>query len=257
MAIDYNQLKEFVREAMVHDGPGGSMAPSAPEVPHRMPAADPTPEEGDETANELYYVALDAREATEKLVVALDDPIFDEAYENAFKASACLRKVLNSLEDGGAKPAPYDRVVAPPRSTQKYASASSGPSFGGGDASIMGMVGALEEADEGEEEDSEEAIRSIGTGTVTQQAQAQQKKQSAAGIAAGEELSGVDGKERNMLQQVDALLTNVAEEIDMTIYKPLFKNFFKVLGKAVKAEKMKRQKSEKTAPGAGETEVSP
>jgi len=242
MAIDYNQLKEFVREAMVHDGPGGSMAPSAPEVPHRMPAANPAPQEGDETANKLYYVALDAREATEKLVEALDDPLFDAAYENAFKASANLRKVLNILEDAGARPPSYDRVVAPPRSAQKYATASSGPSFGGGDSAAMGMVGALEEAEEGEEEESaEKAIGAIGTGTVTQQAQAQQKKQSAAGIASGEELSGVDGKERNMLQQVDALLTTVAEEIDMTIYKPLFKNFFKILGKAVKAEKMKRQ----------------
>ena len=242
MAIDYNQLKEFVREAMVHDGPGGSMAPSAPEVPHRMPAANPAPQEGDETANKLYYVALDAREATEKLVEALDDPLFDAAYENAFKASANLRKVLNILEDAGARPPSYDRVVAPPRSTQKYATASSGPSFGGGDSAAMGMVGALEEAEEGEEEESaEKAIGAIGTGTVTQQAQAQEKKKSAAAIAAGKELSGVDGKERNMLQQVEGLLTTVAEEIDMTIYKPLFKNFFKILGKAVKAEKMKRQ----------------
>jgi hypothetical protein len=250
MAIDYNQLKEFVREAMVHDGPGGSMAPSAPEVPHRMPAANPAPQEGDETANKLYYVALDAREATEKLVEALDDPLFDAAYENAFKASANLRKVLNILEDAGARPPSYDRVVAPPRSAQKYATASSGPSFGGGDSAAMGMVGALEEVEEeagldlptgDEEESAEKAIGAIGTGTVTQQAQAQQKKQSAAAIAAGEELSGVDGKERNMLQQVEGLLTTVAEEIDMTIYKPLFKNFFKILGKAVKAEKMKRQ----------------
>ena len=119
MTIDYEQLKLFVKEAMFTGG--GINQPSAPEgIPHRMPAADPSKRTGDEEANELYGVALVAREATEKLVVALDNPIYDDAYEYAFKATACLRKALNSLESSGAEPAPEDRVVAPPQWQQPY-----------------------------------------------------------------------------------------------------------------------------------------
>ena len=76
---------------------------------------------GDPEANKKYDVALAAREATEKLVEALDEPIYDSAYEYAFKASACLRKALNSLEESGAHPMPTQRVVAPPAKMQKYA----------------------------------------------------------------------------------------------------------------------------------------
>lgn len=127
MSIDYEQLKMFVRAELTEDfaavdGGGGMMVPSAPaDVPHRMPAAEPPKEKGDPAANKLYDVALVAREATEKLVVALEDPIFDNAYEHAFKASASLRKTLNSLEASGAKPEPTQRVVAPPAFQQKYA----------------------------------------------------------------------------------------------------------------------------------------
>ena len=119
MTIDYEQLKLFVKEAMFTGG--GINQPSAPEgIPYRMPAADTSKREGDPEANELYGVALVAREATEKLVVALDNPIYDDAYEYAFKATACLRKALNSLESSGAEPAPEDRVVAPPQWEQPY-----------------------------------------------------------------------------------------------------------------------------------------
>jgi len=119
MTIDYEQLKLFVKEAMFTGG--GINEPSAPEgIPHRMPAAEPSKRTGDQEANELYGVALVAREATEKLVVALDNPIYDDAYEYAFKATACLRKALNSLESSGAEPAPEDRVVAPPQWQQPY-----------------------------------------------------------------------------------------------------------------------------------------
>ena len=122
MAVDYNQLKLFVREAMFTGG--GINEPSAPEgVPHRMPSADNVDKmqnQGDPKANKLYAVALTAREATEKLVEALDDPLYDDAYEYAFKASSSLRKVLNSIEEMGAAPMPDQRVVAPPVRNQKY-----------------------------------------------------------------------------------------------------------------------------------------
>ena len=124
MQIDYKQLEALVREAMFTNG--GITEPSAPEgVPHRMPAADtdtPEHEKGDSKANELYQKALDAREATEELVEALDEPIFDAAYEHAFKASACLRRTLNAIEAAGAHPMPHQRTVAPPLGQQPYVS---------------------------------------------------------------------------------------------------------------------------------------
>ena len=144
MSIDYEQLKMFVRAELAEDvaavdGAGGMMAPSAPaDVPHRMPAADPPKDKGDPVANKLYDIALIAREATEKLVVALDDPIFDNAYEYAFKASASLRKALNSIEMSGAKPQPTQRVVAPPAGRQKY---RDGESYQG--PSAIGSVSAF------------------------------------------------------------------------------------------------------------------
>ena len=130
MRIDYKQLESMVKEALAGDGVGGVMAPSAPEgVPHRMPAADtetPEHERGDKDANKMYEIALEAREAAEKLVEALDEPIYDGAYEYAFKASACLRKALNALEQAGAHPMPSQRVVAPPKSQQPYGTGGSG-----------------------------------------------------------------------------------------------------------------------------------
>ena len=113
MSIDYKQLQALVKEAMFTNG--GINEPSAPlGVPHRMPAAEPSDKEqdqGDNEANEKYEVALIAREATEKLVEALDEPIYDGAYEHAFKASACLRKALNSLVEVGAHPMPMRRCA--------------------------------------------------------------------------------------------------------------------------------------------------
>ena len=143
MAIDYEQLKLFVKEAMFIGG--GINEPSAPKgIPHRMPAADgydKMQDQGDPEANALYAVALAAREATEELVEALDSPIYDDAYEHAFKASASLRKVLNNIEKQGAYPMPDQRVVAPPRDQQKY--------FGtGGHLPMTFSGGELEEGEQ-------------------------------------------------------------------------------------------------------------
>ncbi len=153
MSIDYEQLKTFVKEAMFNDG--GINEPSAPDgVPHRMPAADGWDKEqvqGDEEANRLYELALAAREATEILVEALDAPIYDQAYEHAFKASACMRRVLNSLEETGAHPMPQQRVVAPNTYQQKYSGAGTGTSAGDFSAGVgslgFGTPYGLEESD--------------------------------------------------------------------------------------------------------------
>ena len=151
MTIDYKQLEALVREAMFTGG--GINEPSAPEgVPHRMPAADTDEKEqdkGDPEANRLYDIALTAREAAEKLVVALDEPIYDDAYEHAFKASACLRKALNSLEDAGAHPMPDQRVVAPSKSQQPYGTGGSGAMnyYSMGYADFGGGIGLEEQED--------------------------------------------------------------------------------------------------------------
>jgi hypothetical protein len=145
MTIDYEQLRLFVKEAMFTGG--GINTPSAPEgIPHRMPAANPPQETGTPEANALYDLALVAREATEELVAALEDPTYDDAYENAFKASACLRRALNNLIEGGAHPTPDQRVVAPPKWEQPFN--AGGGDYGGGAGYIGGFVGdgGLEEA---------------------------------------------------------------------------------------------------------------
>ena len=141
MTINYNQLKAFVKEAMFTGG--GINEPSAPEgIPHRMPAADtesPEQDQGTEDANGLYDIALAAREAAETLVEALDDPFYDSAYEEAFKASACLRRALNNLEESGAHPMSFQRVVAKPQNQQKY---TGGARNAAGDLSGGGGMGA-------------------------------------------------------------------------------------------------------------------
>lgn len=124
MPINYQQLRELVEDAMAVDSAGGQMQPSGPPgVPHRMPGSnvpDKVQDKGDPEANKMFNVALTAREATEKLVEALDDPIFDDAYEYAFKASAFLRKTINSLIQTGAQPMPDQEVVAPPSNQQRW-----------------------------------------------------------------------------------------------------------------------------------------
>jgi len=122
MSIDYKQLETMVKEAMFTGG--GINSPSAPEgIPHRMPAADTDEKEqdkGDPKANKLYDIALTAREATEQLVEALDEPVYDDAYEHAYKATMCLRKALNALIADNAHPMPTQRVVAPDKYEQPY-----------------------------------------------------------------------------------------------------------------------------------------
>jgi hypothetical protein len=216
MNIDYKQLQELVREAMFTGG--GINEPSAPEgVPHRMPAADNDEKEqdkGDPEANRLYDVALAAREAAEKLVEALDEPIYDDAYEHAFKASACLRKALNSLEGSGAHPMPDQRVVAMDYYSMGYA--------GVGD-----MGAGLEE--------QENALKGFGTGTVTRQAQAKGELARSKAIAKGDTLAGIDNKERGMLVQIEKILTDIAEKDDLIRYRAsletVLKNLLKISAK--------------------------
>jgi hypothetical protein len=112
-----NELKEFL-------GPdGGIMSPDMVKfVPHRQPGTD-TPKDSasdDEEATKLYRLALKAREATEALIVELDEAIYDDAYESAYKATMCLKKTLNDLKALGAAPTPEEEVVAPPVADQPY-----------------------------------------------------------------------------------------------------------------------------------------
>ena len=126
-------LKKLVEQTLneLEGGTGGG-SPSAgildpdsgPFVPHAMGASNPSDEPVEDPkadkADKFYKLALVAREATEVLVAAIDDPIFDEAYEHAFKATHSLREVLNSLIDSGARPEPEEMVVPGPARLQKY-----------------------------------------------------------------------------------------------------------------------------------------
>jgi len=120
-------IKTFVKQALLQEIDGGIMDPGmVPFVPHRQPAADTAPLEDEEEPLEVdkkYDVALDAREATERLIMALDSAIYDAPYEHAFKATMSLRDALNSLEGLGAQPSAEDRVVAPLKDEQPMGSA--------------------------------------------------------------------------------------------------------------------------------------
>ena len=229
MNIDYKQLEALVREAMFTGG--GINEPSAPEgVPHRMPAADtdtPEQDKGDPEANHLYDVALAAREAAEKLVEALDAPIYDDAYEHAFKASACLRKALNSLEGSGAHPMPDQRVVAPDKEQQPYGMGGGMDYYSMGYAGVGDMGAGLEE--------QENALKGFGSGMITKQAQAKGELERSKAIAKGNTLGGIDNKERGMLVQIEKILTDIAEKDDLLKYRStlqtVLKNLLKVSAK--------------------------
>ncbi len=230
MTIDYKQLEALVREAMFTGG--GINEPSAPEgVPHRMPAAEPPDKEqdmGDEEANEKYDIALAAREATEKLVEALDLPIYDGAYEHAFKASACLRKALNELIDVGAHPMPIQRVVPPAPGEQMYSAGGSnaGDFSGGMGGFAMGMgdgAGGMMEAQE------EDDLKGFGSKTTTQSQQVKGTLNRSKEIAGGDILGGVDNKERGMLTQIEKVLTKIADQDDLTRYRSALQTVLKQL----------------------------
>ena len=116
-----NLIESELNELLGPDG--GIMDPNmVPFVPHREPASDPPigkASENDE-ATRLYRIALVAREATEELIVALEDPIYDDAYEGAYKATMSLRQVLNALKEKGAEPTAEEEVVAPPKGEQPW-----------------------------------------------------------------------------------------------------------------------------------------
>ncbi len=223
MSIDYKQLQLLVKEAMFTNG--GINEPSAPEgVPHRMPAADkdtPEQDKGDPEANDLYDLALTAREATEQLVEALDEPIYDDAYEQAFKASACLRKALNSLEGSGAHPMPDQRVVAAPEYQQRFSGGSGGDYAGGG---MIGMGGG----DFGGLEEQEE-FKGFGSKTVTKQAQAKGELEKSKSISKGDTLGDVTNRERSMLVQIEKVLSDIAEKDDLVKYRTTLETILKKL----------------------------
>lgn len=231
MSVDYEQLKAFVKEAMFTGG--GLNEPSAPVgIPHRMPAADGSNKEqdqGDEDANKMYDVALKAREATEQLVEALDDPVYDQAYEFAFKASANLRKVLNSLEETGAHPMPIQRVVAPPKWQQKYTGGSNAGDFTGGMG--MGAVGGVYQEAE-----------SFGVGGISQSAHALDTKELSRDISKGNVFQGLDNNERKIIQDIDKILRQVADEGNLKDYRSQLQTVLKNI----------LQKSSKSNPAAGD-----
>jgi len=248
MTINYKQLEALVREAMFTGG--GINEPSAPEgIPVRMPAADTQDKEqdmGDEDANNMYDIALVAREAVEKLVEALDEPIYDAAYEHAFKASACMRRVLNSLEEVGAHPMPVQRVVAPPAGQQKYSGgANAGDYAGGAGGWAMGDGFGLSEAP------AAAGVTGLGTGVKSSSQRAAELKDKAAAELAAAGTSGVEKDERAMLSQIENIFNEAAAKVDLTKYASWLKTMLTTLLKKVEAE-LERQGTatqQQTLPG--------
>jgi hypothetical protein len=253
MAIDYEQLKSLVKEAMFTGG--GINVASAPEgIPHRMPAANPPQETGTPEANALYDLALVAREATEKLVAALDDPTYDDAYENAFRASASLRKALNNLIEDGAHPTPEQRVVAPPKWEQPFN--AGGGDYGGGAGYIGGagahQRGGLEEALGDPEGDAGEQLKSLGVGRTTGATFGSELAKQGADIKSGKALGDTEPEELKMIQQINSIVTKVAEAggVDLLVFKSDTKAFLQRLLK--KAEEIEKRS---TASGSTEKET--
>jgi len=182
-----------------------------------MPAADTDDNEqnmGDKEANHLYEIALAAREATEQLVEALDQPIYDGAYEHAFKATRALGEALNELVAVGAHPMPDQRVVALPPDQQKYTGGSNMGDFAGG-----ATIGTGDGGFGGMEEAAGKDLEGFGTNIKTQAQQAKGELDRSKAIAGGKTLGGVDNKERGMLTQIEDILTKIAEEGDLTDYR--------------------------------------
>jgi len=237
MSINYKQLQELVKEAMFTGG--GINEPSAPEgIPHRMPAADTAGSEenmGDSKANKLYEMALAAREATEKLVEALDEPIYDSAYEDAFKASACMRRVLNSLEESGAHPMPDQRVVPPTATMQKYGSFVPPETHGAyfGNSAGLGMVEAQEVVSTGPSLNDiySQFIKDFRKlSPVSQNAHAGIERDSAQDIASGAEGGTLEPQERALIVLVQQFITDVGETNgDIAQARGAFERFFKQL----------------------------
>jgi hypothetical protein len=242
MSVDYEQLKLFVKEAMFTGG--GINEPSAPDgIPHRMPAADTEPkdqEQGDPAANKLYDLALAAREATEILIEKLDEPIYDGAYEHAFKASACLRRALNDLVGVGAHPMPHQHVVAPPKDQQKYSGGSNaGDYFAGIGGFAMG--GEMEE----QLSEANDKLKGFGTGVATQSTQARATKAKGVAIGSGDVLAGVDDRERKILLQIEDILTKAADQTDLVKYRGVLHTFLSQFLKKVAADPDVRASEEK------------
>ena len=231
MSIDYKQLEAMVREAMAVDGPGGVMQPSGPAgVPHRMPAADgwdKVQDQGDPKANKLYDIALKAREATEKLVEALDDPTFDSAYEYAFKATSALRKALNAIVEGGAQPMPDQEVVAPPKDQQRWGGYV--PYQGALDYGANGAAAGMME--------QEDALKGFGAQSASAATHAKGATQTARDVASGRDGGGLDQRERAMLMQIQKIMTQVADEGDLTKFRAPLETVLKNLIKGVKKQK--------------------
>tara|TARA_R110002020_G_scaffold78132_2_gene196669 strand:- start:1549 stop:2250 length:702 start_codon:yes stop_codon:yes gene_type:complete len=230
MSVDYKQLQEMVKEAMFTGG--GINQPSAPKgVPHRMPSADAGDKQqnlGDPKANALYSLAVKARASVEKLIEGLDEPIYDAAYEHAFKASACLRRTLNTLEQSGAHPMPDERVVAPPRNQQRW----------GGYVPYQGALeyGANSVA-AGMMEEEDPAMKGFGVGSASVSAQAKAERERAGAITQGDVLKGVTPQERQILMQVEKILIQVADETDLIKLRPVLQTFLKQFLKKATAGK--------------------
>ena len=89
-----------------------------------------------------------------------------------------------------------------------------------------GYAGDAASAEGGiQETGSPKELKGFGVGTVTQSVHGQKTKTKGAEVAGGKVLQGVDNRERQILLQVEDLLTDVADKVDLVKYRPILSAF--------------------------------
>jgi len=132
--------------------------------------------------------------------------------------------------------------VAPPRNQQRYGS------FGGqigstnyGDSGGLLGLGALEEVEDvvagidTAGDDDETKLGTLGAQGISKSTHAKTSKDRGSAIGKGDTLGDIDNKERAMLVDIEKIFTKVADEADLTVFRPILQSFLKqILKKAAK-----------------------
>jgi len=82
-----------------------------------------------------------------------------------------------------------------------------------------------------EQEEEELDQTRLGARTMTRSAQATASREKAQAVASGEELSGIDPKERAILTDLDKVMSAIAEKDDLVKYKAILQNVVNQLRK--------------------------
>ena len=146
---------------------------------------------------------------------------------------------MNELVGVGAHPMPDQRVVASPKYQQKYSGQGRNNA---GDYAGGATIGANFAMPMGMQEEAGDDLKGFGAKMTTQSQQAKGELERSKEIAGGKILGGVDNKERGMLTQIEKVLTKIADEDDLTTYRP---NLQAVLKQLLAVSSKKSQQGKK------------